>query len=84
MPLISRFYGIDIKMYFKQAEHNPPHVHAYYNDAGGAFEIETAKEIDGNLPPKAVSMVEEWIALHREELRRIWETQEFEKVQPLE
>lgn len=24
MPVISRFYGIVIKMYFRQAEHNPP------------------------------------------------------------
>ena len=27
MPVISRFYGIIIKMYFQQKEHNPPHFH---------------------------------------------------------
>ena len=24
MPVITRFYGMVIKMYFQQAEHNPP------------------------------------------------------------
>ena len=28
MPVLSRFYGIIIRMYFQQAEHNPPHIHA--------------------------------------------------------
>ena len=27
MPVLSRFYGIIIRMYFQQAEHNPPHIH---------------------------------------------------------
>ena len=30
MPVISNFYGIIIKMYFQQLEHNPPHIHALY------------------------------------------------------
>ena len=30
MPVLSRFYGIIIRMYFQQAEHNPPHIHALY------------------------------------------------------
>lgn len=28
MPVLSRFYGIIIRMYFQQSEHNPPHIHA--------------------------------------------------------
>ena len=32
MPEISRFYGIVIKMYFQKSEHNPPHIHAFYQD----------------------------------------------------
>ena len=32
MPVLSRFYGIIIRMYFIQAEHNPPHIHAIYGD----------------------------------------------------
>lgn len=28
MPVISRFYGIVIKMFFKPKEHDPAHIHA--------------------------------------------------------
>ena len=28
MPVLSQFYGIIIRMYFLQSEHNPPHIHA--------------------------------------------------------
>ena len=32
MPVLARFYGVTIRMYFQQAEHNPPHIHAIYNN----------------------------------------------------
>lgn len=38
MPVLSRFYGIIIRMYFLQKEHNPPHIHAIYNDDVAAVE----------------------------------------------
>ena len=28
MPVIARFYGIVVKMYFSQSEHGVPHFHA--------------------------------------------------------
>ena len=34
MPVISRFYGLVIKMYFMQSEHNPPHIHGVYGNNG--------------------------------------------------
>lgn len=30
MPTISKFYGMIVKMYFQQSEHNPPHFHVVY------------------------------------------------------
>jgi hypothetical protein len=27
MPEIARFYGIIIKMFFREKEHEPPHIH---------------------------------------------------------
>ena len=84
MPVLSRFYGIIIRMYFQQAEHNPPHIHALYGDDMAAIDIHTKEIIEGDLPPKAFSLVKEWISLHEEELLHIWETQEFEKLRPLE
>lgn len=32
MPVLTRFYGIVIRMYFQQSEHNPPHIHAIYGE----------------------------------------------------
>ncbi|MBQ4444282.1 MAG: DUF4160 domain-containing protein [Clostridia bacterium] len=84
MPVLSRFYGIIIRMYFQQAEHNPPHIHALYGDNMAAIDIQTGEILEGNLPPKALSMVREWTNAQKHELLRIWETQEFKALPPLE
>lgn len=41
MPVLARFYGIVIRMYFQQAEHHPPHIHALYGDDMAAIDIQT-------------------------------------------
>lgn len=84
MPVLARFYGISIKMYFLQDEHNPPHIHAIYNDDAAAIDFRTGALLDGYLPPKALAMVREWLSLHQEALQEIWSTQEFRKLPPLE
>lgn len=84
MPVLSRFYGIIIRMYFLQSEHNPPHIHAIYNDNVAAIDFMTGKVLEGHLPQKAMNMVQEWISIHREDLKIIWETQEFKNLPPLE
>ena len=82
MPVLSRFYGIIIRMYFLQSEHNPPHIHAIYNEDVAA--IDTGEVLDGYLPNKALEMVREWISMHKDTLMEIWKTQEFKKIPPLE
>ena len=84
MPVLSRFYGIVIRMYFLQKEHNPPHIHAIYGDDVAAITIADGTVLDGALPHKALELVREWISLNREELITIWETQDFKHLQPLE
>ena len=84
MPVLSRFYGIIIRMYFLQSEHNPPHIHAIYNDDVAAIDFMTGTVLEGRLPAKAMNMVQEWISIYREELKTIWETQEFKSLPPLE
>ena len=84
MPVLSRFYGIVIRMYFQQAEHNPPHIHAIYGEDMAAVDIQTGEVLEGHLPPKALFMVHEWIDLNREDLLLMWETQDFKKLPPLE
>jgi hypothetical protein len=71
-------------MYFLQSEHNPPHIHAIYNEDVAAIDFMTGKVLEGSLPNKAMEMVQEWIALHRDSLMEIWQTQEFKKLPPLE
>lgn len=84
MPVLSRFYGIIIRMYFLQREHNPPHIHAIYGENVAAITIADGKVLEGDLPAKALEMVREWLSEHREELLSIWETQEFKQIPPLE
>ena len=84
MPVLARFYGIVIRMYFQQAEHNPPHIHALYGKDMAAIGIQSGEVLEGYLPSKALSLVREWTALHRSELQDMWETQEFTPLPPLE
>ena len=83
MPVLARFYGMVIRMYFLGSEHNPPHVHAIYGDDTAAFDIRTGEMIDGGLPRRAASMVCEWISRNQDALAEMWETQEFKKLDPL-
>ena len=84
MPVIARFYGMIVKMYFLGKEHNPPHVHVLYGECMGVIDIQTAEMLEGDLPSKALSMASEWVSLHQEELLEICETQNFKKLPPLE
>jgi len=84
MPEISRFFGIIIKMYFMQGEHNPPHIHALYGEYMSAINILTGEVLEGDLPRKALNLVSEWIDLHKDELMIMWHNQEFKKLPPLE
>lgn len=84
IPVLSRFYGIIIRMYFLQKEHNPPHIHAIYGDDVAAITIVDGLVLEGGLPNKALELVREWISIHKDELLTIWETQEFRQLSPLE
>ncbi|MGL5254272.1 MAG: type II toxin-antitoxin system toxin DhiT [Brevinema sp.] len=84
MPVIARFYGLIIKMYFQQREHNPPHVHIVYGEYIGVININTQEMIEGDLPPKAQDMAREWVRLYQKDLIEIWNTQVFKQLPPLE
>ena len=70
MPTISIFFGIVVQMYWN--EHNPPHFHCRYGEYQAVIAIESLQLIEGELPPKALSLVLEWAHLHQDELRRDW------------
>ena len=83
MPILSQFYGIIIKMYFQQSEHNPPHIHATYGDYAAEFNIRTSQIMEGVMPPKEIALIKVWLKAHRNELLEIWDTQHFKKITPL-
>ncbi|SFN75019.1 protein of unknown function [Pseudobutyrivibrio sp. JW11] len=84
MPVISRFNGIVIRMYFRSSEHNPPHLHAIYGEDIAAIDLRTYELLEGELPPKIMSLVLQWMSVNRDELLEIWSTQNFKKLPPLE
>lgn len=81
MPVISRFLGIVVFMYFN--EHNPPHVHVKYNEFLAVVDLRTMNLLDGRLPARVRGLVEEWIELHQQELLEMWESKWFHAVEPL-
>jgi hypothetical protein len=70
VPRISAFYGIVIRMFFR--EHEPPHFHAEYGEHRARISIETGDVLSGGLPRRARRLVREWRELHRAELEDNW------------
>ena len=85
MPIISRFFGIIIYIYWK--DHAPPHFHAKYGDDEIVVEIRTGN-ISGNMSNRAIKLVQEWRQLHKNELLQDWKLAEQKKalfaIKPLE
>ncbi|MBU8901495.1 MAG: DUF4160 domain-containing protein [Victivallales bacterium] len=87
MPTISMFYGIIIRMYFAPKEHNPPHIHVYYNEYKTLFDIQTLEFMEGDFPKRQKRLVQAWAELHQEELLADWKLamngEEVYKIAPL-
>lgn len=85
MPEVSRFFGIVIQMYYD--EHAPPHFHALYSGDEAQIAIDPIHVLHGDLPPRALSLVIEWAALHQRELLDDWSLarldQKPHQIQPL-
>jgi hypothetical protein len=81
MPVISRFYGILIIMYFN--DKNPPHIHAKYAGHEAIFSF-NEEVIEGELPTMAIKFVQEWIQQHQNELKDNWKrAQRGEPLNPI-
>ena len=85
MPIICRFLGIIITMYYD--DHAPPHFHAKYGDYEVIVEIESGV-VEGKFPKRALKHVLEWAEIHKDELLKDWELaekhEELNKIAPLE
>ena len=74
MPTISMFYGILIRMFFKDIEkHHKPHIHADYQGKVGVYSIPEGKLLAGKIPSKKHKLVVAWIEIHQEDLIADWE-----------
>lgn len=70
MPIISIFFGVIIRINF--ADHNPPHLHAEYQNGEALFDIATGAVIAGRLPRKQTRLVTDWIIANRQALAENW------------
>lgn len=60
-------------MYCSPGEHNPPHIHAYYQEQMAIVGIQACEVSMGSLPPKQTKLVLAWAEIHKEELMADWE-----------
>jgi hypothetical protein len=84
MPIVSRFYGIVIRMFYR--EHAPAHIHVEHCGQRATFDFEgnaLAGEIRSR---KARQRVRRWILVHHDELEANWEKmkagEELEAIEP--
>lgn len=74
MPTISMFYGLLIRMFFRDDEkHHVPHIHADYQGQVAVYAIQSGDVLAGVLPPNKHRLVAAWIEIHREDLLADWE-----------
>ncbi len=70
MPVISKFYGIVIRMLVIRPF--AAHFHAIYDNTELVVSLSPVRIIQGDAPWRVRDMVLEWAALHQQELLEAW------------
>jgi hypothetical protein len=70
MPVISKFYGIVIRMLFIRPF--VAHFHAFYDRSELVVGISPPRILLGDAPPRVRLMTLEWARLHQQELHEDW------------
>ncbi len=70
MPVISKFYGIVIRMLFLSPF--AARFYAFYNDSELIVSIAPLRILQGDAPLRVRVMVLEWARLHQQELQEAW------------
>jgi hypothetical protein len=73
MPTIAMFFGLIIRMYYAPKEHNPPHIHVYYQENRAIVNILTGEVMEGELSVRNNRLIQAWIEIHKEELVANWQ-----------
>ena len=82
MPVISRFYGVIVAMYY---DNRPRHFHVRYGADQAKCDIRSGALIIGYIPLRARTIVEEWRKAHVDALLANWElAQEHEVLRRIE
>lgn len=71
MPVISKFYGIVIRMLFIRPF--VAHFHAIYGNFELIVGVAPLRIIQGDAPGRVRDMVLEWAAQHQQELLQAWD-----------
>jgi len=61
----------NIKFYIYSNDHNPPHVHAIFNEYHILINLKTFK-VDGNIPCKNKKIAVEWVKENIDKLNNDW------------
>ena len=69
IPEVFRFFGMVTRIHAD--DHDAPHIHARYGEA--AVGLRYFGFLYGRLPPRALGLVVEWVALHQGELLAAWQ-----------
>lgn len=86
MPVISVFFGIVIRMFYR--EHGVPHFHAEHQGQQATFTFDGELLAGGIRSRTARRLIKEWATAHRTELDANWKRIEagepLERIAPLE
>ncbi|MCL5291627.1 MAG: DUF4160 domain-containing protein [Actinobacteria bacterium] len=86
MPVISVFFGIVIRMFYR--EHGDVHFHAEYQGQQATFTVD-GEILAGAIQSRtALRLIKEWATVHRVELEANWERVKagvpLERIAPLD
>ena len=86
MPVISVFFGIVIRMFYR--EHGIAHFHAEHHGQQASFTFD-GKLLAGSISSRtALRLIAEWATAHRSELEANWERMKMgralERIEPLD
>ncbi len=74
MPTISMFYGILIRMFFKDTEkHSLPHIHAEYQGQVAVYSIPDGKLLAGSMDSRKEKLIVAWIEIYKDDLMADWQ-----------
>lgn len=86
MPVIAVFFGIVVRMFYK--EHEPAHFHAEHQGQHAKFDF-SGKLLVGTIQSRtALRLIRQWAVLHRAALEANWANMKagrpLERIPPLE